>query len=61
MERPESCGVGFWRKGGSAGELVDCFLAGADQSRPARSSIVSGDGEGLNRGHVGRNMTASVV
>lgn len=41
VDRPESWGVGLWRKGGrAAGEFVAGFLAGWDQSRPAKSSIV---------------------
>jgi hypothetical protein len=40
VERPESCGVGPWRYEGKAAGILEGFLAGADQSRPARSSIV---------------------
>lgn len=40
VDRPESCGVGLWRKGGNAAGVVEGCLAGCDQSRPLRSSIV---------------------
>lgn len=39
VDRPESCGVGLWRKGGNAAGVVEGCLAGCDQSRLLRSSI----------------------
>jgi hypothetical protein len=39
VERPESWGVGVWRKGGNAAGGFAAGLLGADQSRPDKSSI----------------------
>ena len=41
VERPESCGAGLWRKGGNAAGVLAGGLAGCDQSRPLRSSMVA--------------------